>query len=190
MGLIGKVKSWLNTTRNGAKIAEIKGAIHGTLKTLLHTSGIGDDSQALPGDYVVTVRDVKTGRETIVGYIDPNCPQNAGAGEKIIYSRDASGAVVAKAWLKNTGEIELSNDLASLTIDPTGEFGFSGPLGSFTIDAAGLGTLTLPAGFNVIANTAITGTLFNNGKNIGDTHGHSQPNDSAGNTEQNITGVL
>ena len=38
--------------------------------------------------------------------------------------------------------------------------------------------------FTVTANTAITGTLTNNGVNVGSTHTHPQPNDSAGNTEQ------
>lgn len=38
--------------------------------------------------------------------------------------------------------------------------------------------------------TEFTGVVKANGKIIDDTHLHAQPNDSAGNTEANITGVL
>lgn len=38
-------------------------------------------------------------------------------------------------------------------------------------------------------NVTITGTVTNNGKNIGDTHGHEQGVDSNGDTEQPISGV-
>lgn len=39
-------------------------------------------------------------------------------------------------------------------------------------------------------NLVVNGTMTNNGKNVGDTHQHSQGQDSAGNTEQNINGVI
>ena len=51
-------------------------------------------------------------------------------------------------------------------------------------------TVNLNADVNIVGNMDITGTVTNNGKDIGDTHGHAQDNDSGGNTEQNINGVL
>ena len=39
-------------------------------------------------------------------------------------------------------------------------------------------------------NFTVNGTMTNNGKDVGDTHRHSQANDSDGNTEQDISGVL
>lgn len=43
---------------------------------------------------------------------------------------------------------------------------------------------------NFKANVNFTGTVKANGKVIDDTHGHAQGNDSGGNTEANISGVL
>ncbi len=48
----------------------------------------------------------------------------------------------------------------------------------------GGGIASLEGGLNV------TGTITNNGKDVGDTHQHAQPVDSGGDTESNITGVL
>ncbi len=48
----------------------------------------------------------------------------------------------------------------------------------------GGGIASLEGGLNV------TGTMTNNGKDVGDTHQHAQPVDSGGDTESNITGVL
>jgi len=44
--------------------------------------------------------------------------------------------------------------------------------------------------FEVTGSTALSATVTSNGKDISDTHGHAQANDSAGNTEANISGVL
>lgn len=49
---------------------------------------------------------------------------------------------------------------------------------------AGGGAATLSGGL------AVTGTMTNNGKNVGDGHQHAQGADSSGDTQQNITGVL
>lgn len=39
-------------------------------------------------------------------------------------------------------------------------------------------------------NLVVKGTMTNNGKDVGDTHQHSQSADSAGNSQANIVGVL
>ena len=41
-----------------------------------------------------------------------------------------------------------------------------------------------------VGPTMFTGAMTNNGKNVGDTHGHTQANDSGGNTEANTGGVV
>jgi len=56
--------------------------------------------------------------------------------------------------------------------------------GTLTQGGSGGGTATLSGGLKV------TGSITNNGKNVGDTHSHSQGNDSAGDSQQNISGVL
>jgi len=55
--------------------------------------------------------------------------------------------------------------------------------GSATIKLAG-DTLT------VTGNLVVNGTITNNGKDVGDTHKHSQGTDSAGDTQKTINGVL
>lgn len=51
-------------------------------------------------------------------------------------------------------------------------------------------TVNIMADLNVIGNTNFTGQVRANGKVIDDTHGHDQPNDSAGNSESQINGVI
>jgi len=55
------------------------------------------------------------------------------------------------------------------------------------------GTMSIESGvkINIVApETEFTGVVKANGKVIDDTHQHAQGNDSGGNTESNITGVL
>lgn len=75
-----------------------------------------------------------------------------------------------------------------------GEVAFYHPsTGGFIIWRAS-GDLEINAGSNKLNITAsetnFTGTVKANGKVIDDTHGHAQGNDSGGNTETNISGVL
>lgn len=51
-------------------------------------------------------------------------------------------------------------------------------------------TVNITADLKVTGNTEFTGTVKANGKVIDDTHGHAQGNDSGGNSEANISGVL
>lgn len=47
-------------------------------------------------------------------------------------------------------------------------------------------TINLNGAVNINGNTSITGTLTNNGANVGSTHTHQQAADSAGNSQQNV----
>lgn len=54
----------------------------------------------------------------------------------------------------------------------------------------GTGKFTLSGDtMTVDANLVVNGTMTNNGKDVGDTHGHTQGNDSGGDTEDPISGV-
>jgi len=44
--------------------------------------------------------------------------------------------------------------------------------------------------FQVTGSTTLSATVTSNGKDISDTHGHAQANDSAGDSQANISGVL
>ena len=44
------------------------------------------------------------------------------------------------------------------------------------------GNVKITGNFDVIGNSTFAGTILNNGKDIGDTHGHAQANDSGGNS--------
>ena len=61
--------------------------------------------------------------------------------------------------------------------------------GSVTVNAATDVTINAPT-LTINGDIVINGTMTNNGKDVGDTHEHAQGNDSAGNSEQNISGVL
>lgn len=61
--------------------------------------------------------------------------------------------------------------------------------GNLTIDN-GSATMALTGDtLTLTGNLVVNGTMTNNGKNVGDTHGHTQGNDSNGDTEAAISGV-
>ena len=116
MGRVAEFLEWLRPARTGAPY-EGKGDPGGGA-TFAGQSfpPIGEDSQALPGDYFVTVRGPSTGEEIIVGYHDPKLTPRAGPGERRIYSRDSGGNIVAEIHLKDDGVIVLNG----VEIDPNG----------------------------------------------------------------------
>lgn len=65
----------------------------------------GDDAPPLKEDLVVLVDIEGTGNMASVGVFTKS--QGAKPGEKIIYSRDANGNVVAKIHLKNDGSVDF-----------------------------------------------------------------------------------
>jgi len=88
------------------------------------------------------------------------------------------------------GEVVVGNYL-------TGSFVKFSENGDITVDAGSnvcniiAKTLNINVdNLNVTGDTAFTGAVTANGKVIDNTHGHSQANDSAGDTQVNINGVL
>lgn len=104
--------------------------------TAEHTAPIGDDSRPLPGDYAVISSAAGTGRQSIVGYFDPANDPKTQPGEKRIYARDASGAMVVELWLKNTGEVLINNGAGTFVMEPGGTVDING----FRITPDGNGT--------------------------------------------------
>ncbi len=50
-------------------------------------------------------------------------------------------------------------------------------------------TINMTGNVNITGDIAVVGTMTNNGKDVGDTHGHAQDSDSGGNAEALINGV-
>lgn len=199
MGRIAKLLSFLRVTRNGAQISDAKvNPGGGPNITAQHFSAPGDDSHPIPGDYVSMSADSGSGRESAVGYVDSLNTPKAQPGDKRIYARDGDGAVIVEVWLKNTGEATILNTNGTVTLRPDGGSIITTPLstldakadGSIKADnGAGSYELTIGGTFSVngvtidaSGNVSIPTSLVLAGKEIAG-HGHSQSNDSGGNTE-------
>ena len=124
MGRIAKLLSFVRSSKNNAKVSDVKVDPGGGANiTAEHFSPAGDDSSPLPGDYVALNSDSGAGRYTAIGYIDPLNDPKSNAGDKRIYARDEStGVVVAEFWLKNTGEISCSNGNGYFALAENGDF--------------------------------------------------------------------
>lgn len=100
-------------------------------------------------------------------------------GEVAFYHPPTGGLVV---WRQNGNlEITTAADIkatcANAEITATTKITLTAP------------TINLVGDLNVTGDTAFTGAVTANGKDISDTHGHTQANDSAGDTEAAISGV-
>jgi hypothetical protein len=193
VGRIAKLLSFVREVRNGAKVSDSKVDPGGGADiTAQHFAAAGDDSHPLPGDYVALNTDSGSGRESAVGYLDPLNAPKALAGDRRIYARDASGALIVEVWLKNTGEATILNANGSVTLRPDGSIKGDNGSGSFELEAGGdflvngviidtSGNITSPATItapNIVGASSVTAA----GKELVD-HAHSQQDDSGGNTE-------
>jgi hypothetical protein len=132
VGRLAKLLSFTRVTRNGAEASDAKVDPGGGANlTVEHFAGAGDDSYPLPGDYGILSRILSTGRDVIVGYLDPKNQQKANAGDRRIYSRDSSGDEIAQVWLKNNGDIIIENDTATVTVAASGSIKGDNGSGSF-----------------------------------------------------------
>lgn len=127
MGRVVKILSFMRARRNGMAVSDVKCDPGGGANvTAEHTAPAGDDSHPLPGDYAVVSDASGTGRQSTVGYFDPLNAPKAGPGEKRIYARNASGSAVVELWLKNSGEVIISNGSGTFTLEPGGTFNING----------------------------------------------------------------
>ena len=114
MGL-NVIKSFIRTIRNGASVTDVKcDPGGGAISTKEHYSAPGDDSFPLLTDTAVSVPVPGSGKEAVVGYLDPLNEAEAESGEKRIYSRQEDGTIVADVFLKKDGVVHIngSDDFA------------------------------------------------------------------------------
>ena len=135
--------------------------------TAKHFSDPGNDSLPLPKDYSALSNASGTGRQTAVGYRDSKNAGKASPGEKRIYSRSNDGTEIAEVWLKNSGEISITNGVGVFTMLPNGDVVING-------------VRILADGSDVILAS---------GRSIMH-HKHPQGNDSSGNSEQDTGETL
>ena len=161
MGRVAAILEFVRALRNDVKVSDVKvDRGGGDNRTLEHFADSGDDSFPLPMDYVASVDQDGTGRESAVGYLDPLNEQKATAGDKRIYARDpATGAQVVEVWLKSDGTASTENDNGSSVLAPDGSVTGTSPNGSFTLAADGSvtgtnanGSFVLQAGGNFVVN--------------------------------------
>lgn len=130
----------------------------GDNRTGQHFAPPGDDSQPLPGDYVAALSQAPTGRDSVVGYVDPVSTPVAGPGEVRRYARDPdTGDTMVSFWLKATGEAVIANDNGSITLQPDGSVNINGVI------IAANGDVTIPnslnlAGLEIAGHTHLAGT--------------------------------
>ncbi len=111
MGRLAKLLSFTRVVRNDANFTEVKiDPDGGSNITAEHFSAPGDDSYPLITDIVITSQNKRTGGESVIGYIDVKNAGVAAEGDKRIYARDSSGAVVCDIWLKNSGIIDVTTN--------------------------------------------------------------------------------
>lgn len=94
---------------------------------------------------------------------------------------NATGAVEITAGTEANVTAATAATVTAPTITLAGNVVITG---SLTQGGGGGGTASLSGGLEV------TGSMTNNGKDVGDTHRHAQGDDSAGDSQQNISGVL
>lgn len=193
MGRIAKLLSFVRVVRNNAKVSDVKVDPGGGANiTAEHFASPGDDSSPLPGDYVALITASGSGRESAVGYVDAKSDQKSLSGDKRIYARDGNGLSIGEVWLKNTGEISISNDNGSFTLRPDGSIKGVNGSGSFELAVSGdflINGVTIDTTGNITTTGVITGAtvaattnLTVDSKEMG-LHTHDQGDDSDGDTQ-------
>ncbi len=159
-----------------------------------HMQGAGDDSHPLPTDTAILVEVPRSRNFAAVGYNDPSNAQTAQAGERRLYARNADGEQVAEVFLRNTGQVRVSNDngFVDLAADGTIQADSGGATAELT--PGGQAELRNSAGFIRLmpnGSVSINGFVINPAGQATDangigvhSHSHTQPNDSAGNQQE------
>lgn len=169
---IANVLSFLQLTRNDAKVSDVKiDPGGGPNVTAEHFAPAGDDAHPLTSDYAIATETQRSGGAAVVGYLDPINTPKATPGDKRIYARDAdTGAVVVDVWLKNDGTAVTANSNGSSTLNPDGSIVGTNSNGSFELQAGGDFVVN---GVTIAANGDVTvpSSLNLNGKEIAE-HDH------------------
>lgn len=189
MGRVAALLEFVRALRGDVKVSDVKvDRGGGDNRTYEHFADAGDDSFPLPADYVASIGQAGTGRESAVGYLDPLNEQKSLAGDKRIYARDpATGAQVVEVWLKSDGTAVTENANGSATLAPDGLITLTNANGSIVLQADGTvninGVTITKTGVVVIPDS-----LTLDSKQIAG-HAHTQPNTTANATVQGNTGA-
>jgi len=133
MGRIGQVLEFIRATAKSAKIPRVKIDLGGGDNRMADIFQSPVDSQPLESDEVVVVPGPRSGSYIAVGFNDPKNEGIAEKGEYRIYSRDASGAIIAGIHLKMDGGIDFFNNFGGIELLPNGSVDINGVV----IDASG-----------------------------------------------------
>lgn len=139
MGRVTSMLEFARAQRGDVKTNDVKvDRGGGDNRTLDHFADAGDDSFPLPQDFVATIGQDGTGRESAVGYVDPKNEQKSTAGDKRIYARDPeTGLQVVEVWLKSDGTASTENENGSVVLAPDGSITGANANGSFQLQAGG-----------------------------------------------------
>lgn len=176
MGRLGRLLSFLRTTRKDLPISDVKfDAGGGYNLTSEHFAPAGDDAHPLPSDFVAFLPIMATGRGVVVGYADPAAQQLAEPGEKRIYARDGDGVDVVHLWLKADGSAVLDNSVGSVTLGADGSIAGANGNGSFELEAAGnfvVNGVTIDTDGNITSPASVSApSVIADGKELTD-HDH------------------
>lgn len=187
MGRVAALLEFVRALRGDVKVSDVKvDRGGGDNRTLEHFADSGDDSFPLPTDYVASVDQTGTGRESAVGYLDPLNEQKSTVGDKRIYARDPeTGAQVVEVWLKSDGTAVTENANGSATLAPDGSHVLTNANGSIVLQVDGtvnINGVTIDKDGNVVIPTSLTLA----GKEIaGHDHGITGGSSAPGPTEAN-----
>jgi hypothetical protein len=124
MGLVAKIISIVDSVKNDANITTVKvDKSSNDNITCDNFAPIGDDSKPLANDYAAIMEIKRTGGGIAVGFVDPVNTKKSNNGDKRIYSRNTNdGQFIAEVWLKNDGEVFISNTSGkSIKLNPNGD---------------------------------------------------------------------
>jgi phage baseplate assembly protein gpV len=106
---------------------------------------------------------------------------------------DSSISLDANSDINVTSQANIVAQCVTLSATASGSAEITAPTITLNGNVVINGSLSQGAGgasATLSGGLAVTGTMTSNGKDVSDTHGHAQGNDSAGDTQTNISGVL
>lgn len=110
MARIGEILEVIRTTSDaGAEQTDVKIDLGGgNVVTAILYQNPGEDSHPLAGEFALCVESVGRGGWAMIAAMDPRLVATAMAGERIVASRTALGALAAKVHLKADGTTEIN----------------------------------------------------------------------------------
>jgi len=111
MGRIAYVISTEPNTSDGESTMDVKVDLGGGDEALIPMYlPPGDDSRPVSGDYAILVDHPGDARYSCIGFIDAETPSETEDGERLIYSRDSSGARAGYIHLKRDATVTILDD--------------------------------------------------------------------------------